>query len=68
MALNHQRIWVTASLAVDCCSLDYVSSAGLRVFMIMRKACQGAVTLTSPNEYVTEIIEQTGFDTILTIA
>ena len=53
---------------VDCSSLDYVSSAGLRVFMIMRKACQGGVTLASPNEYVTAIIEQTGFDAMLTIA
>lgn len=55
-------------VVVDCSSLDYVSSAGLRVFMIMRKACQGGVTIASPNEYVTEIIEQTGFDAMLTIA
>lgn len=56
------------AVVMDCRSLDYVSSAGLRVLMIMRKACQGGVTLSGPNEYVTEIIEQTGFDTLLTIA
>lgn len=56
------------AVVIDCNNLDYVSSAGLRVLIIMRKACQGGVTLASPNEYVTEIIEQTGFNTMLSIA
>ena len=56
------------AVVVDCGRLDYVSSAGLRVLVIMRKACSGGVTLASPNELVTEIMEQTGFAAVLTIA
>ena len=49
---------------VDCSRLDYISSAGLRVLLIMHKACQGGVSLHGENEAVKEIIEQTGFDSI----
>ena len=56
------------AVVVDCNRLDYVSSAGLRVLVIMRKACPGGVTLTSPNELVREIMGQTGFTAVLTIA
>ena len=56
------------AVVVDCGCLDYVSSAGLRVLVIMRKACQKGVTLVSPNELVAEILEQTGFAAVLAIA
>ncbi|MBQ9002110.1 MAG: STAS domain-containing protein, partial [Eggerthellaceae bacterium] len=56
------------AVTVDCSRLDYVSSAGLRVLVIMRKACQGGVTLVNPNEFVVEILGQTGFSAVLTIA
>ena len=56
------------AVVVDCSRLDYVSSAGLRVLVIMRKACPGGVTLASPNELVREIMDQTGFAAVLTIA
>lgn len=49
---------------VDCSRLDYVSSAGLRVFLIMHKACRGGVSLHGENEVVSEILAQTGFDSI----
>lgn len=52
---------------VDCGKLDYISSAGLRVLLIMQKGCAGGVTLTGINNVVREILEQTGFDTLLTI-
>ena len=55
------------AVTVDCSRLDYISSAGLRVLLIMHKACAGGVTLCSANEVVTEILSQTGFDSILNI-
>lgn len=55
------------AVTVDCSRLDYVSSAGLRVLLMMHKACTDGVTLHGTNEVVTEILAQTGFDTILTV-
>ena len=54
-------------LTMDFGKLDYISSAGLRVLLIMHKACAGGVTLCGANEVVTEILSQTGFDSILNI-
>ena len=55
------------AVAVDCDRLEYISSAGLRVLLIMHKACAGGVTLRGANEVVAEILSQTGFDSILNI-
>jgi len=55
------------AVVMNCSCLDYVSSAGLRVIMIMRKACPRGVTLADPNESVTEVLNQTGFAAVLTI-
>jgi anti-anti-sigma factor len=55
------------AVTVDCSHLDYLSSAGLRVLLIMHKACPDGVTLYGANETVTEILSQTGFDSILKI-
>ena len=55
------------AVSVDCGKLDYISSAGLRVMLIMQKGCENGVTIAEINEVVTEILEQTGFDQILTI-
>ena len=52
------------AVQVDCSSLDYISSAGLRALLIMHKACKGGVSLHSENEAVKEIIEQTAFASI----
>lgn len=54
------------SVSIDMKELDYISSAGLRVLMIMRKAVgsEKNFTLLNMNETVTEIIQTTGFDTI----
>ena len=49
---------------VDCSRLNYISSAGLRVLLIMHKACKGGVSLHGENEVVSEIMSQTGFDSI----
>ncbi len=58
---------VPTAVKVDCTHLDYISSAGLRVLLIMHKACKDGVTLLHPNETTEEILAQTGFDSILTV-
>ena len=52
------------TVEVNCSRLEYISSAGLRVLLIMHKACKSGVSLHGQNEVVTEILEQTGFDSI----
>jgi Anti-anti-sigma regulatory factor (antagonist of anti-sigma factor) len=52
------------AVRVDCSHLDYISSAGLRVLLIIHKACKGGVSLHGENEVVSEIMCQTGFDSI----
>ena len=52
------------TLNLDFSKLDYISSAGLRVLLIMHKACTGGVSLHGENGAVGEILEQTGFDSI----
>ncbi|MBQ6720552.1 MAG: STAS domain-containing protein [Clostridia bacterium] len=53
---------------IDCSLLDYISSAGLRALLMMQKRCEQGVTIRNINEVVKEILEQTGFDSILNIA
>ena len=52
---------------VDCGALEYISSAGLRVLLIMKKQCGGGVTVKRINDTVKEILEQTGFDSVLNV-
>ena len=52
---------------VNCHDLDYISSAGLRVLVIMLKDCENGVTITEVNDSVRDILEQTGLDQILII-
>lgn len=56
-------------LVLDLEKLDYVSSAGLRVFLSVQKLMksQGTMKVTHVNEDVYEIFEVTGFSEILTI-
>ena len=53
-------------ICIDMKELEYISSAGLRVILIMRKALTDSshFNLKNMNESVKEIIETTGFDTI----
>jgi anti-anti-sigma factor len=53
------------NVQVDCHALDYISSAGLRVLLIMHK--QHGVKLTAVNSLVREILETTGFDSALEV-
>ncbi len=59
----------TEELIFDLESLDYVSSAGLRVFLFAAKTMrkQGSMKLVNVSEVIYEILEVTGFSEILTI-
>ena len=56
-------------MIMDFASLDYISSAGLRVLLSAQKLMskQGSMKVTHVNEMVMEVFEVTGFADILTI-
>ena len=56
-------------LVIDLGSLEYISSAGLRVLLAAQKIMmkQGQMVVTHPNDIIKEIFEVTGFCDILTI-
>ena len=49
---------------VNCEELQYISSAGLRVLLIMKKNTQGGIFLNNVNTEVMEILKTTGFDSV----
>ncbi len=58
------------SLAIDLTDVQYVSSAGLRVFLYAHKELAkvgSALVLRHPNEYIADVLEATGFTDILTV-
>lgn len=58
------------SLVIDLADTQYVSSAGLRVFLFahkeLAKAASGLV-LRHPNDYISDVLDATGFTEILTV-
>lgn len=56
-------------LVLDFASLDYISSAGLRVILAAQKIMnkQGEMIVKNVNETVAEIFDITGFSDVLTI-
>ena len=56
-------------LVLDFESLEYISSAGLRVLLTAQKMMngQGTMKVTHVNETVQEIFDVTGFSEILTV-
>lgn len=57
-------------LVIDLSKVTYISSAGLRVFLVAYKTLAqegGKMTLTSPQEAVRKFLAITGFSKILTI-
>lgn len=56
-------------LEFDLSALEYISSAGLRVFLSFQKIMnqQGSMIVKNVNEVVNEVFEVTGFSDILTI-
>ena len=59
----------TKKLVIDFKSLEYISSAGLRVLLSAQKKMQkvGTMKLVNVCEEVMEVFEMTGFSDILTI-
>ena len=49
---------------IDCEHLQYISSAGLRVLLIMKKNSEDGVFLDHVGPQIMEILETTGFDSI----
>lgn len=52
------------SLEIDCSQLEYISSAGLRFFMQVKRATEtqgGTIRVTHLNEDVAEIFRMSGF-------
>ena len=56
-------------LTIDLSTLEYISSAGLRVLLSAQKIMnkQGKMKVTGANETVMEVFEVTGFSDILNI-
>jgi anti-sigma B factor antagonist len=60
----------TTRLVINLEKTDYMSSSGLRVFLGTTKklmASGGKVVLCNPNSLVNEILEHSGFNTIIEI-
>jgi anti-anti-sigma factor len=58
------------ALVVDCSALEYVSSAGLRVFLLAAKAAKqagGSLALCALQPAVREVFELSGFDRIVAL-
>ncbi len=55
------------SVNVDCSRLEYISSAGLRILLVMHKGSEHGVSVSGVNEVVHEILAQTGFIDIFNV-
>lgn len=56
------------AVKIDCDSLEYISSAGLRVLLMMQKGSNEGVELSAVNNTLRDILSQTGFDSLLKIS
>ena len=56
-----------AELAIDADALEYISSAGLRVLMKLRKQAGKAISVLNVSPQVYDIFEVTGFSTLLDV-
>ena len=65
----HEEIGDTKNLVLDLKSLEYISSAGLRVLLGAQKKMQkiGSMKVINVCEEVMEVFEMTGFADILVI-
>lgn len=61
---------VTGDLVLDCSGLEFVSSAGLRIFLTAQKTLQAkgaALKLVHTRENIMKVLVMTGFDKFLKI-
>ncbi len=59
-----------SSVVVDCEKMSYISSSGLRAFLILQKginAKSGKLVLRSMSDQIKEVFKITGFTSIFTI-
>lgn len=68
-AVIKENITGITKLVMDFSSLEYLSSAGLRVILSTQKTMnkQGEMVIRNVNETINEVFEITGFIDILTI-
>ena len=60
----------TTKIVLDCSALNYISSSGLRVFLIVQKkmmAAKGQFCLCSLQPGIKEIFDISGFSSIFTL-
>ena len=58
------------ALVIDCSELEYISSAGLRFFMQLKRESEakgGSIRITNMNEDVADIFRMSGFKNIFQI-
>lgn len=58
-------------MAIDVSKVEYMSSAGLRVLLMIFKALKaggGAMCMLSPSPFVAEVLELSGFSGIMPVA
>ena len=68
--LNQVIALADKALEIDCTELEYISSAGLRFFMQLKReseAMGGRIRITHLNEDVNDIFRMSGFQNIFTI-
>lgn len=54
-------------VVVDCAKLEYISSTGLRIFVILLKKCNengGTVKIINSNSMVKEVFDMTDFSSL----
>lgn len=57
-----------SAVEIDCTNMEYISSAGLRILMIIKKDIKGGdILIKNASDSIKEIIEVTGFESIVTI-
>lgn len=57
-------------IELDCSEFDYISSAGLRIFLMIQKCLTGAgakLVLSNMKSEIREVFDMTGFSSIFTI-
>ena len=68
--LNQVLAIADKALEIDCEELEYISSAGLRFFMQLKRESEskgGSIRITHLNEDVSDIFRMSGFHNLFTI-
>lgn len=68
--LNSVLALADKALEIDCTQLEYISSAGLRFFMQLKRLSEakgGRIRITHLNEDVNDIFRMSGFQNIFAI-